>query len=154
MSNASQPTMQHFPHPRATTAAWLVLPPVAVKIPCAAFIPPTSSGLVSRRTRITFSPRNAHSSASCAVKTALPVAAPGTAFTPVAILRFATHLLWPWAQSRDKTTARRPPAEFFAALLRAKLILHSPCPWPLGTWLPANVSRCAFAACTAFHLPP
>ena len=28
----SQPTMQHLPQPRATTAAWLVLPPVAVSI--------------------------------------------------------------------------------------------------------------------------
>ncbi len=52
--------MQHLPHPRATTAAWLVLPPVAVRIPCATYMPPTSSGLVSRRTRITFSPRPAH----------------------------------------------------------------------------------------------
>jgi len=47
-------------------------------------MPPTSSGLVSRRTRITFSPRAAHSSAFCAEKTTLPTAAPGTALMPVA----------------------------------------------------------------------
>jgi hypothetical protein len=52
-------------------------------------MPPTSSGLVSRLTRITFSPFSAIASASSAENTALPQAAPGTALIPSAILRFA-----------------------------------------------------------------
>ena len=47
--------MQHLPQPRATSAAWLVMPPLAVRIACAACMPWTSSGLVSARTRMTFS---------------------------------------------------------------------------------------------------
>src|SRR5437867_1796744 len=35
----SAPTTQHFPIPRATTAAWLVMPPREVKIPTATSIP-------------------------------------------------------------------------------------------------------------------
>ena len=42
--------------PRATTAAWLVMPPRAVRMPSAACMPWMSSGLVSMRTRITVSP--------------------------------------------------------------------------------------------------
>ncbi len=41
------PATQHLPIPRATTAAWEVMPPREVKIPTAACIPPISSGLVS-----------------------------------------------------------------------------------------------------------
>ena len=44
------------PMPRATTAAWLVMPPRAVRMPSAACMPWMSSGLVSMRTRITASP--------------------------------------------------------------------------------------------------
>ena len=50
--------------PRATTAAWLTRPPRAVRMPSAASMPCTSSGEVSLRTRITFSPRSA---AACGV---------------------------------------------------------------------------------------
>ena len=50
----SQPAIQGLPRPRAITAAWLVMPPRAVKIPSAAIIPCTSLGLVSGRTKITF----------------------------------------------------------------------------------------------------
>ena len=39
--------------PRATTAAWLVLPPIAVRMPFATSMPWISSGVVSLRTRIT-----------------------------------------------------------------------------------------------------
>ena len=46
------PETQHFPQPRATTAAWEVMPPLAVRIPTAACMPPTSSGLVSVLTYI------------------------------------------------------------------------------------------------------
>ena len=70
--------------PRATTAACEVLPPRLVRTPCAAIMPARSSGLVSRRTRITCSPACAHSTAVCESKTALPVAAPGEALIPVA----------------------------------------------------------------------
>ena len=93
MFNASAPTIQHLPHPRATTAAWLVLPPVAVRMPCATAIPPTSSGLVSRRTRITLSPFAAQSSALCAEKTTLPTAEPGTALMPLARIRDSSERL-------------------------------------------------------------
>ena len=51
MAMASQPTTQGLPQPRATTAAWLALPPVAVRMPLARCMPATSSGLVSLRTR-------------------------------------------------------------------------------------------------------
>src|SRR5207237_831384 len=82
---ADTPDTQHLPMPRATTAAWLVMPPVAVRIPCAAAMPWMSSGTVSLRTSTTFSPRAAHFSASSAVNTALPTAAPGEAARPRAI---------------------------------------------------------------------
>src|SRR6185436_694427 len=65
--------------PRATTAAWLVIPPRAVRIPRAAFMPWMSSGEVSARTRITALPCPARRSASSALKTTCPLAAPGRA---------------------------------------------------------------------------
>ena len=71
--------------PRATTAAWLVMPPRAVTMPRAASMPRMSSGLVSSRTRITAPAEPPCTSASAAVKTILPVAAPGDAGRPVAI---------------------------------------------------------------------
>ena len=55
-SSSSAPQTQVLPMPRATTAAWLVLPPRLVRMPWAAIMPCKSSGLVSRRTRMTFSP--------------------------------------------------------------------------------------------------
>ena len=73
------PAMQHLPHPRATTAAWLVMPPVLVRMPAALCMPSTSSGLVSLRTRMTRSPLRARLTASSAVKAGLPTAAPGEA---------------------------------------------------------------------------
>ena len=68
--------------PRATTAAWLVIPPLAVKIPSAALIPARSSGLVSMRTIITWWPSSCQCSASSAKKTTCPQAAPGLAGRP------------------------------------------------------------------------
>ncbi|CAB4571512.1 unannotated protein [freshwater metagenome] len=56
-------------------------------MPCDTIIPCTSSGLVSLRTRMTFSPRSAASAASSAEKYTLPTAAPGEAARPVAITR-------------------------------------------------------------------
>ena len=54
-----QPETQQVPMPRATTAAWEVMPPRTVRMPCAASMPSMSSGEVSRRTRTTFSPVSA-----------------------------------------------------------------------------------------------
>ncbi len=68
--------------PTATIAAWLVLPPRAVRMPCASTIPWKSSGVVSSRTRMTSSPALPRRSASSAVKTTAPTAAPGDALTP------------------------------------------------------------------------
>ncbi len=79
------PATQHLPIPRATTAACEVIPPRAVKIPSAASIPPISSGEVSLRTKITCSPRSFQASASSALKTMRPIAAPGDAGRPLAI---------------------------------------------------------------------
>ena len=79
------PDTQHSPIPRATTAAWDVIPPRTVRIPWADFIPVMSSGDVSRRTSTTFSPLSAHSTASSAVNTILPQAAPGEAPRPLPI---------------------------------------------------------------------
>ena len=41
---AEQPETQQVPMPRATTAAWEVMPPRTVRMPCAAFMPSMSSG--------------------------------------------------------------------------------------------------------------
>ena len=64
MSSAEQPTMQTLPIWRATSAAWLVMPPCAVRMPWAASMPRMSSGLVKSRTSRTFSPRPAQATAS------------------------------------------------------------------------------------------
>ena len=71
--------------PRATTAAWLVMPPREVRMPLAACMPWMSSGEVSMRTRITASPLAAMRSASSALNTTLPETAPGEAGRPLAI---------------------------------------------------------------------
>ena len=71
--------------PRATTAAWLVMPPRVVRMPRAACMPWMSSGEVSTRQRMTASPWPASVSASSAVKTTLPEAAPGDAGRPLAM---------------------------------------------------------------------
>ena len=82
--SASQPATHGLPIPRATTAAWDVMPPWAVRIPCAAIIPWMSSGVVSHRTRMTASPSFPRISAVSASKTTAPEAAPGEAFSPFA----------------------------------------------------------------------
>ena len=56
MRTFSAPTTAGLPQPRATTAAWDTRPPRAVRIPSEASMPWTSSGEVSVRTRMTFSP--------------------------------------------------------------------------------------------------
>ena len=69
--------------PRATTAACEVLPPRAVRMPAAAIMPSRSSGLVSRRTSTTRSPRSPHALAVAESNTARPTAAPGEAAIPL-----------------------------------------------------------------------
>ena len=81
----SVPQIAVFPIPRATTAAWDVFPPRLVRIPSAATMPTRSSGLVSRRTRITFLPALLKSKARFESKTTSPTAAPGEAGMPRAI---------------------------------------------------------------------
>src|SRR5512133_1619936 len=84
-SISEHPTTQHLPQPRATSAACDVIPPLDVRIAWALCIPSTSSGDVSSRTRITISPRDAHSTASSDVNTTRPFAPPGPAGRPFAI---------------------------------------------------------------------
>ena len=82
-SSPSAPQTQVLPMPRATTAAWLVFPPRAVRMPLAAIMPSRSSGLVSLRTSTTCSPRAAHAFAVGESKTTRPTAAPGEAAMPL-----------------------------------------------------------------------
>ena len=72
--------------PRATTAAWLVMPPRVVKMPSAACMPWMSSGLVSMRTSTTLRPLAFISSASSDENTISPVAAPGEAGRPAPMM--------------------------------------------------------------------
>ena len=78
------PTTAGRPIPRATSAACEALPPSEVRIPLAAWKPATSSASVNGRTRITSRPSCAACTASSAVNTTSPLAAPGEALTPVA----------------------------------------------------------------------
>ena len=84
-SRVSAPHTQVRPMPRATTAACEVLPPRLVRMPAAATMPCRSSGLVSRRTRMTGVPSAAIRTAASESKTATPTAAPGEALIPLAI---------------------------------------------------------------------
>ena len=68
--------------PRATSAAWLALPPSLVRIPRAAWKPATSSASVKARTRITSRSCSPARTASSADRTISPFAAPGEAATP------------------------------------------------------------------------
>ena len=80
------PATQHFPIPRATTAAWEVIPPRAVSIPSALTIPSISSGEVSCLTSIVFSPFFLAFTTSSALKYIFPDAAPGEAGRPFDII--------------------------------------------------------------------
>ena len=85
MSISLEPETHGLPIPLATTAAWLVIPPLAVNIPLAACIPWISSGEVSTRTKIVSCIISFNLWASSEVKTTLPLAAPGDAGKPLAI---------------------------------------------------------------------
>ena len=58
------------------------MPPVLVRIPAAAFMPSTSSGLVSLRTKMTLSPASARSTGVFRGERQLADAAPGDAGKP------------------------------------------------------------------------
>ena len=92
MSSCSAPHTQVRPIPRATTAACEVLPPRAVSTPRAAIMPGRSSGLVSRRTSTTSSPRAPHVAALSDVSAMRPEVAPGEAPTPV--VRCSRGAVW------------------------------------------------------------
>ena len=93
MWRVPQPTTEGLPICRPTTAAWEVMPPVAVRMPWATLMPWMSSGTVSMRTRRTRLPFCDQATASSAVKTSAPVAAPGDAGRPLAaISAFARSL--------------------------------------------------------------
>ena len=82
ISRSDAPHTQGRPMPRATSAAWLALPPSEVRMPRAAKNPATSSASVNWRTSTTSFPSPAASTAASAVNTISPFAAPGEAFTP------------------------------------------------------------------------
>ena len=133
---AAQPATQHFPIPRATTAACEVIPPREVRMPCAAFMPLISSGEVSARTRITLWPEALRVSASSALKTISPQAAPGEAGRPLAITVFAAcgssvgcSRLSSFSASTLKTASRlsiSPSATMSRAILIAALTVRLP----------------------------
>src|SRR5665213_500638 len=78
-SRPVQPTMQVLSMARATTAAWLVAPPVWVRMPTALAMPAISFGFVSWVTRMQ---GTLQAIASSAEKTGLPLATPGQAGRP------------------------------------------------------------------------
>ena len=100
MTRLLAPQTHTLPICRATSAACDETPPRAVRMPSAAIMPRRSSGLVSTRTSTTFSPRWAISTASSALNTILPLAAPGPAGRPLP-MTFA-----PLADARSKIGAR------------------------------------------------
>ena len=108
MSSAPAPDTHGLPIPRATSAAWLALPPSAVRIPLAAWKPATSSASVNGRTRITSRPSSAAWTASSAVNTIAPFAAPGEAATPSA--------------STSKSASRLKPGWSSASSLPASIV--------------------------------
>ena len=83
--------MAGLPIWRPTTAACDVMPPVAVSTPCDTNMPWMSSGTVSLRTSTTFLPCSVHATASSAVKTSCPEAAPGDAGRPLVATGIAFH---------------------------------------------------------------
>ena len=82
ISSSDAPHTAGRPIPRATSAAWLALPPSLVRMPLAAKNPATSSASVNGRTSTTSRPSSPAATASSAVNTISPFAAPGEALTP------------------------------------------------------------------------
>ena len=83
-SSAITPTTAGLPNCRATSAAWLVRPPRLVRMPRAASMPCTSSGLVSARIITTAFFSFAQRTAVSASKASWPTAAPGDTLRPLA----------------------------------------------------------------------
>ena len=75
-----------MPRPRATTAAWLLIPPLNVRTPADACIPLISSELVSLLTRTTLIPFELIFIASSALKAILPEIPPGLAGNPTPMI--------------------------------------------------------------------
>jgi hypothetical protein len=82
ISTSLAPVTAGTPIPRATSAACDALPPSEVRIPLAAWKPATSSASVNGLARMTSRPSAAACTASAAVNTSSPDAAPGEAATP------------------------------------------------------------------------
>ena len=89
MASSEAPQTQGRPMPRATSAACDAFPPSLVRMPRAAWKPATSSASVNGRTRTTSRPSSAAATASGALKTIAPLAAPGEAATPRASTRYS-----------------------------------------------------------------
>ena len=132
------PATQHLPMERATTAAWEVIPPRAVRIASELTIPMMSSGEVSARTRTTFLPASCWALHSSALKTMAPVPAPGEAgrpwITASCFLRSASSKVgWSKSLSCFGSTRRtasfssmRPSSTKSQAILRAALAVLLP----------------------------
>ena len=82
IAKASTPTTAGMPHPRAITAAWLAMPPVAVMMAAAADMATSSAGVVNGRTNTAGMPSSSASNTASAVRHTRPDAAPGEAATP------------------------------------------------------------------------
>ncbi len=144
-SSSSAPQTQVLPMPRATTAAWEVLPPREVRIPSAAIMPSRSSGLVSRRTRMTFSPERDHLTAVYESKTALPTAAPGEAamprptFSTLASSSKRGNISWascaPLTRCRASASSIRPWSTSWVAMRKAAPAVRLPTRvWSIHSW--------------------
>ncbi len=116
--------------------------------PCAACMPWMSSGLVSMRTRMTDSPFCARASASSALNTTMPDAAPGEAGRPLAsTLRVALGSsvgCSSWSSAAGFTRLHR--------LGRGRSALRCAMSTAILRRPPRCASRCASAACTACSL--
>ena len=129
IDSSLMPQTQGRPMPRATTAAWLVMPPRAVTMPRAACMPWMSSGEVSSRTRMTASPSWLIRSASSASKTILPVAAPGEAGRPAATterLAFGSRVGWSnWSSADGSTRDTASSSEITPSAARSTAIFSA-----------------------------
>ncbi len=97
------------------------MPPVAVSTPCDTNMPWMSSGTVSLRTRTTFLPWSVHATASSAVKTTWPDAAPGEAGRPLVATGMLFHSFGSntgesSCDSEDGSTRSRASAGFSSLL--------------------------------------
>ena len=105
-------------------------------MPWEAIMPPRSSGLVSVRTRMTRSPRSAHSAASLEFSTIRPTAAPGLAAT--ALVRRVTSpdlskrgnmssdSCWPVTRVSASSSSMTPSSTSWQAILNAASAVRLP----------------------------